>query len=61
MEHDRYLPPMTPQLPRPVPVKGCIPCARLEDEWRRALGAADLSGVTDANVKLRVHLERDHR
>lgn len=60
MEHEQHLPPMTPPLRQPEPVKGCLKCARLTDERHRALGAANASAVSDANVKLRVHHERDH-
>lgn len=60
MEHEKHLPQMTPEPQRPEPVKGCLACARLVDERYRALGSVNLSGVTDANVRLRVHVERDH-
>lgn len=60
MEHEQHLPQMTPTPRRPEPVKGCLTCARLVDERHRALGAVDASAVADANVKLRLHHEREH-
>ena len=60
MEHEQHWPQMTPEPRRPDPVKGCLTCARLVHERHRALGAIDASAVTDANVKLRQHHEREH-